>query len=79
METRLAEMLVRHELERLRQDAGCRRTERELNLARHPARSALRRIGALLVGLGTRLEAAAGPVPEPGWSPPTSAPSVSAR
>ena len=79
MDTRLAEVLVDHELERLRQDAARRRAVRELDMRRRPARSALRRIGTLLVGLGTRLEAAAGPAPESAWPPATSTPAVSRR
>ena len=79
MDTRLAELLVDHELERRRRAAARRRAVRELDLPQRPARSALRRVGTLLVGLGTRLEAAAGPAPEPGWSPPASTPAVSGR
>ena len=79
MDTRLAEMMVDHELERLRRDAARRRVLRELDMRRRPARSALRRIGTLLVGLGTRLEAAAGPAPKPAWPPPASTSAVSGR
>lgn len=71
VEMRIAELLVGADIERRHRDAAYHRTVGELALTRPPARSWRRLVGAGLIALGTRLDAAAESIPDAAWSPPT--------